>query len=132
MSSIDRHHRTALQYLPIRAAVCVAAIVLAGCASTQDAKTGGNSLARVDFASCAKPQYPREDLQAGHQGTVNLGFLVDENGQVMDSKVTTSSGFATLDEAVRTALVKCRFHPALDNGKPVQQWAHVQYVWTLS
>ena len=23
------------------------------------------------------------------------------------------------------------FHPALENGKPVEKWAHVTYVWTL-
>jgi protein TonB len=70
-------------------------------------------------------------VQAGHQGKVKLGFLVDENGRVKESKVMASSGFATLDEAARSALAQCSFQPALKNGKAVQQWAKVQYVWTL-
>lgn len=119
MPSIDRH---------LRSAIYVASITLAGCAT---APTAGTSIAKIDFASCAKPQYPQADLQAAHQGTVTLGFLVDENGRVQDSKVTTSSGFTTLDEAAREALVKCGFRPALDNGKPVQQWTQLKYVWTL-
>jgi len=42
-----------------------------------------------------------------------------------------SSGFATLDEAARSALAQCSFQPAMENGKAVQQWTKVQYVWTL-
>jgi TonB family protein len=70
-------------------------------------------------------------MQAGHQGTVTVAFLVDENGRVKDSKLAESSGFMRLDMEAQTALGKCSFHPALQDGKPVQSWAHVKYVWTL-
>ena len=137
MSSIERHLRTVLQCLPVRAACYMAGIALACTAGTQAAQaqqaSGGaeNSIAKIDFASCAKPQYPHADMQAGHQGTVTLGFLVDENGRVKDSKVMGSTGFRGLDQAAQIALGKCSFHPALENGKPVEQWTQVQYVWTL-
>lgn len=136
MSMIERKLRAALQYLPIRAACHAASIALA-CAATlqaaqaQEATDAEHNRATIDFASCAKPVYPEADKQAGHQGTVSLGFLVDENGRILDSKVTGSSGYRGLDMAAQVALMKCRFHPALDNGKPVQKWAYVQYVWTL-
>jgi TonB family protein len=68
---------------------------------------------------------------AGHQDTVTLAFLVDENGHMKDSKVTGSSGFRGLDMAAQVALGNCSFHPALENGKPVEKWTHVQYVWAL-
>lgn len=132
MSSTKRNLRSALQYLPIRALCCAAGIALA-CAATaqaQETDDAQNRSARLDFASCAKPVYPQADMQAGHQGTVTLDFLVDENGHVKDSKVTGSSGFSGLDMATQTALRKCSFHPALENGKPVEKWTHVQYVWT--
>lgn len=112
-------------------AVLLAACLLgiAGCATAADTKRDERAL--LDFDSCAKPEYPHADVQAGHQGTVTLNFLVDQDGKVGDSKVVKSSGFSTMDEAARTALVKCRFHPATKNGKPVKDWTKVQYVWTL-
>ena len=114
----------------IRTTLQCLSIALAGAASAHAAPQG-NSTAKLDFHSCAKPEYPRTDVQAGHQGMVKLGFLVDENGKVKDSKVMESSGFATLDEAARSALAQCSFQPALENGKAVQQWTKIQYVWTL-
>lgn len=87
--------------------------------------------ALADFGSCAKPQYPQADIDAGHQGTVTLSFLVDPRGTVTDSKVLRSSGFASMDEAAHGALRRCRFHPALHQGRPVTEWTSVQYVWTL-
>jgi TonB family protein len=101
------------------------------CAASAHAAPQDTRIAKLDFHSCARPEYPRDDVQAGHQGTVKLGFLVDENGRVKDSKVMESSGFASLDEAARSTLAQCSFQPALENGKAVQQWTKVQYVWTL-
>ncbi|MFL6633049.1 MAG: energy transducer TonB [Massilia sp.] len=101
------------------------------CAASAHAAPQDTSNALLNFKSCAKPQYPHTDVQAGHQGTVKLGFLVDENGHVKDSKVVESSGFATLDEAARAALAQCSFQPALENGKAVQKWTYVKYEWTL-
>jgi TonB family protein len=57
--------------------------------------------------------------------------MVDEQGRVADSSIAKSSGYATMDEAARSALALCSFHPALEDGKAVAQIAHVQYVWTL-
>ena len=42
-----------------------------------------------------------------------------------------SSGFTTLDEAARSALAQCSFQPAVEQGKAVQGWTKVQYVWDL-
>jgi TonB family protein len=124
--------RSALRRLPVRASLYVfgAALACAAAAPAATAAAEGNSKAWLDFGSCAKPQYPHEDLKADHQGTVTLGFLVDETGHVNESKVAGSSGFTTLDEAARTALAMCTFHPALENGKPVAQWTQVKYEWT--
>lgn len=118
---MSRIIRTTLQCLPLALA----------CAAFAHAAPQGDSGAKLEFHSCPRPEYPRTDVQAGHQGVVKLGFLVDENGKVQDSKVMVSSGFTTLDEAARSALAQCSFQPALENGKAVQQWTQVQYVWTL-
>ncbi|WP_198120471.1 energy transducer TonB [Massilia rhizosphaerae] len=122
MSRFARFFRTALHCLPFAVA----------CAAPAHAATPPQTVRpTLDFASCAKPQYPHADLQAGHQGKVQLGFLVDENGRVQESKVEASSGFATLDEAARTALARCSFHAGQENGKPVRQWTSVRYVWKM-
>jgi bla regulator protein BlaR1 len=92
---------------------------------------GPSQGALVQFNSCAKPKYPQADLDASHQGTVTLDFLVGAQGTVSDSRVKRSSGHTTLDEAAHAALRECRFKPALDHGRPVASWTQVQYVWTL-
>jgi D-alanyl-D-alanine endopeptidase (penicillin-binding protein 7) len=90
-----------------------------------------NTAALVDFKTCDKPNYPHAELVAGHQGKSTLSFLIDMNGEIQDTKVEHSSGYPELDEAARSALAKCRFHPATVDGKPVLHWQPVQYVWTL-
>ena len=87
--------------------------------------------ALADFHTCARPNYPQPDLDAGHEGAVTLAFLVDAGGTVRDSRVARSSGFATLDEAAHGALRACRFQPARQDGKPIDEWTKVMYVWTL-
>lgn len=85
----------------------------------------------ADFSTCAKPEYPHADLQAGHQGTVTLAFLVGIDGRVAASKISRSSGYASLDEASRSAIAQCTFKPGMVQGRAVAQWANVQYVWTF-
>jgi TonB family protein len=131
MSSIKRNLRYALHCLPVRAMCCAAAFAFAGSAAAQEGKVPENSEPKIDFASCPKPVYPQADAQAGHQGAVTIGYLVDENGRVQDSKIMASSGFMKLDMNAQVALAKCRFRAALENGKPVPQWAQVTYVWSL-
>jgi D-alanyl-D-alanine endopeptidase (penicillin-binding protein 7) len=125
-----------------RAAIPVLGLVLTCAASahalsTRDAHVAAmrasdlSQRALADFSSCRKPMYPQADLTAGHEGTVTVSFLVDTDGTVADSRLLRSSGFSGLDKAAQTALFKCRFSPALKDGRPVRAWAPVQYVWTL-
>jgi protein TonB len=109
------------------------ATALSGCAHAPAAlpAAGGDLEARVLFGSCAKPIYPAQSLAAQDQGTVRMEFLVGADGRVVDSKVAQSSGYPALDETARNAIKLCKFEPAMKDGKPVQQWTHVAYVWTL-
>lgn len=83
----------------------------------------------ADFSTCKKPDYPAASLAAKHQGTVALGFLVDATGSVLEAKVNKSSGYEPLDNAARDAIKLCKFTPAQEDGKAVQAWANVRYVW---
>jgi uncharacterized protein len=83
------------------------------------------------FQTCAQPVYPKASLRNEEQGTVTLGFLIETDGRVSDSKIVKSSGFPLLDIAAKVALARCSFKPATKDGKEVSAWAQVQYVWTL-
>lgn len=141
MARIRRLLRPRAQALDWKAAVPVLglAIACAACARmplghTEDsaAVAGTQRRALIEFSSCRKPVYPIEDLAAGHQGAVTMGFVVDADGAVLGATVEKSSGHAGLDEAARSALARCRFRPALEHGRPVPSVVPVKYVWTLS
>lgn len=116
-----------------------AATTLSGCAhapapapaTVAAPAVGGNHEARVLFGSCAKPVYPVQSLAAQHQGTVTMEFLIGADGRVVDSKVIRSSGYPALDETALNAIRLCKFEPAMNDGKPVQESTKVAYVWTL-
>lgn len=139
MARIRRLLRPDVQALNWKAAIPVLCLAVV-CAASAHAPAnqrgaspglGLNRTAIADFNTCRKPEYPHADLAAGHQGTVTVDFLVDTDGAVIDSAIARSSGFVSMDEAARGALLKCRFGPALENGRIIRQWTKVQYVWTL-
>ena len=143
MSRIKRLVRPETQASNWKAAVpalVLAVASLAGCAQTAltgqgpagPAASSTATSAVADFASCARPEYPMRALRDGVTGTVTLNYLVGTDGIVRDSNVKKSSGDVSLDEAARLAIGKCRFSPATADGRPVQAWVPVQYVWTLS
>lgn len=121
-----------------KAAIPVLALSIAGlvgCAQTPS-NSGVTVMADTittepvaNFNSCARPVYPKDAHANRIEGTVSLRFLVSVDSRVLDSVVRQSSGNAALDQAAQSALTKCSFKPATANGKPVQEWANVQYVW---
>ena len=135
MSRIERLIRPITSSQAHKAALgLVMACVSAGCAPLTPAQDGAGSATRiaiVDFTGCTKPEYPQPDLRAGHQGTVVLGYRIREDGKVMESKVNRSSGYPLMDEAARLAIDKCRFRPAMQDGRPVEAWTDIMYIWAL-
>lgn len=85
----------------------------------------------ADFNSCSKPVWPRASLRNEESGTVNLSFLIDVDGKVVDTKIDKSSGFPLLDVAAREGIARCTFKPAMVDGKPEKAWMKMQYVWTI-
>lgn len=142
MTRIKRLLRPETQATSWKAAVpalAMAAACLAGCAQTSIAGQGPGASAAapvktalLDFNSCPKPHYPAEALARKARGTVDLAFLVGTDGKVHDSKISSSSGDASLDETARVALARCSFSPAMAKGKPVEHWTSVKYVWDPS
>ena len=87
--------------------------------------------AMVRFETCVKPEWPREALRKEQTGAVTLSFLIDAEGKVAESKILESSGFELLDNAARNGIEKCRFTPAIIDGKPTVGWQIMKYIWTL-
>ena len=73
------------------------------------------------------PEYPRLAQTAGMEAVVWVKALVDKNGSVRDAMVLKSSGSkAGFDEAAVKAAFKCKFKPAIQNGRPVAVWVSYQ------
>jgi periplasmic protein TonB len=96
-----------------------------------DSATADGLEASVQLEGCVMPEYPAASIAAEETGTVALSFLVGADGRVLESRVDRSSGHRRLDEAARRALGRCKFRPAIADGKPHQAWAHINYVWRL-
>jgi TonB family protein len=105
-----------------------------------DQKTGAVPVARIDpaerpaiidFKTCSRPAYPRDELRAKHTGTVKLNFLVGADGTIKKAGIGTSSGYPALDEAALAALSGCHFTPGTSAGAPIEKWASVQYRWSI-
>lgn len=106
------------------AAAALACAALPCLAATPDAM--------AQYPNCRKPDYPRESLRRLESGVSVMGFLIRTDGTVGDAVVLSSSGSAPLDEAAQAAFSKCVFTPATLDGKPLETWAEVAYVWSIS
>lgn len=88
--------------------------------------------AHVNVSECEKPEYPAKALRENKEGTVMISFLVGADGKVKDSKIDKSSGSRDLDRAAREKLSECnKFKAGIVDGKPVESWATVEYVWKI-
>lgn len=92
---------------------------------------GGLVRAKLDWASCTRPQYPKESWRKREQGAVVMAFQVDASGKVVDKRVDQRSGSPVLDRTALSAIAKCRFSPAQSNGVAETSWTQVRFVWKL-
>lgn len=64
------------------------------------------------------PAYPESMRRSGMSGVVQVSCVIDERGQVLDTKVERSSD-ASFDSPAREALKQWKFKPAKQDGAPV-------------
>lgn len=76
------------------------------------------------------PPYPALARTAGVQGSVVVQVLIDEQGHVVNAKVT--SGHPLLQQAALQAAYKWTFTPTLLTGQPVKVTGVVTYNFTLN
>jgi len=77
-----------------------------------------------------EPQYTEEARQAGIQGAVILGIVVDENGQAQAIRVSRSRDPGLEKKAIE-AVSAWRFRPGQKDGKPVPVQASVEVNFRL-
>lgn len=130
-----RSGKHGISILAMGLAMGLTATILAGCVGTApvnpfaDMPDSVTTAPVANFKSCRKPEYPAQALAAKVEGTVTLAFLVRADGTVREAVVRKTSGNASLDEAARAALAKCRFQPGTVNGAPKEQWTDLKYTW---
>jgi protein TonB len=108
------------------------ALLASLCALSSGAALAGDGKWVQDAKSCSAPEYPRESLSKGEQGTTGLRILVGVDGKAIDSEVETSSHSRKLDSAAQRALMECTFKPQPADAKPAQQWVKTEFVWKLN
>jgi periplasmic protein TonB len=78
------------------------------------------------------PDYPRQARTAMMEAVVWIQALVDKDGNVREARVLKSSGSkAGFDETAVAAAYKCKFKPAIQNGRPVPIWVSYSVEFTL-
>ena len=94
--------------------------------------TAADSKAALDSSSpCSPPDYPRASLANEEKGVVIVGVLVAVDGKAVETKVEKSSSFRNLDRAAAAAFAKCKFKPAVKDGKADQQWTSINFEFKL-
>ena len=75
--------------------------------------------------------YPEIAKRAGVEGRVYILAFVDEQGNVTKAQVSKGIG-AGCDEAAMDAVVKTKFKPGKQRGKPVKVQVHIPVVFKLN
>jgi protein TonB len=78
------------------------------------------------------PKYPRIARRRGHQGTVVLEVLVNQEGRVGDLRLLKSSGHPVLDRTAMASVKNWLFEPGLRGDKKVEMWVRVPIKFQLN
>lgn len=116
--TIDIQPPAAPQASPAPPAPSVPSMVKAGDIGTQ-------------MISAKPPRYPMEARRKHEQGTVVLSVTLGVDGRVTLVSIARSSGFASLDDAARSAVRGWRWAPTLRNGQPVMVQGVVEIPFVL-
>ncbi|RMG20524.1 MAG: energy transducer TonB [Bacteroidetes bacterium] len=75
--------------------------------------------------------YPQAAYEAGIEGKVVVKVLIDEQGQYVQHELL-EEGHALLATEVAKHLPKLQFEAAQKDGKPVQAWVSIPFVFKKS
>jgi protein TonB len=75
--------------------------------------------------------YPPLLRDAGITGMVQLLVHIDANGKVLEARVGTSSGYASLDAAALSVVDVFRFRPAQNRDVPTAVWTSLPVTFEI-
>lgn len=75
--------------------------------------------------------YPEIARKAGVEGRVYVNVLIDEKGNVIDTRILKSLGNNGCDEAAIAAIRAVKWKPAKQRDKPVKVWVGIPVVFKL-
>jgi TonB family protein len=78
---------------------------------------------------CVAPVYHADAQHFGDDASVDLMFLLDADGKVVDSAVAKSSTWPLLDKLARDAFASCSFPAAKHDGKAAPNLVKATYTW---
>lgn len=81
---------------------------------------GGSSDRGVTPMVRIEPQYPRKAAMEGTEGWVRLQFDITEMGTVDNVRILEANPPRVFDSSARQALLKWRYKPQMEDGKPVR------------
>jgi protein TonB len=76
--------------------------------------------------------YPDASKRAGEEGRCIVLAHVAANGNILDVKIQTSSGFPRLDDACLKGVKGQKALPGMEDGKPVEGQFQFAIVWKLT
>ena len=79
----------------------------------------------------SKLKYPEIARKAGVEGRVYVNVLIDERGNVIQTKILKSLGNNGCDEAAVAAIKAVKWKPAKQRDKPVKVWVGIPVVFKL-
>ncbi len=85
----------------------------------------------VEILSVPKPVYTKEGIAKRVQGDVRLEVVFTASGEVRVLRVIQGLGYG-LDEAAESAARQIRFHPALQDGQPVDSEVAIRITFELA
>ena len=86
---------------------------------------------RSEVQQALMREYPRRLRDAGIGGRVVVWFYISETGQVLDSRISESSGQAELDEAALKVAAVFQFTPAMNRNEPVPVWIQLPITFAV-
>lgn len=77
------------------------------------------------------PKYPPRALRSGIEGVVTVEFTINTDGTVKDPVVVKADPPKIFDREVLKTIVKWKFNPEMENGKPVERRARQNVTFKL-
>lgn len=111
------------RYLPALAGLMAGAILSTSAAAA--------AIIHPTFQTCDQPVWPEVALNNEYQGTVHLALMIDVDGDVQETRIERSSGYAILDRAAADRMRSCKFTPGRIDGRAAPQLLKMAYDWTL-